>query len=220
MKPNVWPPNSRPAPDSCSQRRHEENEAICVSDSNPSSTLRLRCREDRSRALGSIHWFVSKLTLRGPTRDIGGRYFDSSDRARPLYLRVNTSNIMACSSSAGRKDAVHRVGIGSALTLEVAGLEGTADRRTGGAVAKEFLSELNETHEVFNWQYGDRSQQIRGFLKTGETRAPFDPIAAPAFDPRAPSSSATSAIHARLTRIMLPALSNRAIGQGNVSIKA
>ena len=48
-------------------------------------------------------------------------------------------------------------------------------------VAKEFLSELNETHEVFNWQYGDRSQQIRGFLKTGETRVPFDPIAALAF---------------------------------------
>ena len=48
-------------------------------------------------------------------------------------------------------------------------------------VAREFLRELKETHEVFTWQYQDRNHKIRGFLKTGETRASFDPIAALAF---------------------------------------
>jgi hypothetical protein len=48
-------------------------------------------------------------------------------------------------------------------------------------VAKEFLSELKEAREVFSWQFQERNQQIRGFLKTGETRAAFDPIAALAF---------------------------------------
>ena len=48
-------------------------------------------------------------------------------------------------------------------------------------VAKEFLSELKETREVFSWEFQERNRRIRGFLKTGETRAAFDPISALAF---------------------------------------
>ena len=44
-------------------------------------------------------------------------------------------------------------------------------------VAREFLAEFRKTRILFTWKYVE-NDQIRGFLKTGETDAAFDPIAA------------------------------------------
>ena len=47
-------------------------------------------------------------------------------------------------------------------------------------VAREFLAEFRKTRILFTWKYVE-NDQIRGFLKTGETDAAFDPIAASLF---------------------------------------
>ena len=55
-------------------------------------------------------------------------------------------------------------------------------------VASEFLAEFRNTQDLFTWKYVEEDQ-IRGFLKTQETDAAFDPIAALLFarDGRIPS---------------------------------
>ncbi len=48
-------------------------------------------------------------------------------------------------------------------------------------VAKDFLTDLRDTCDLFSWEVQPRNRHLRGALKTGETRVPFDPITALAF---------------------------------------
>ncbi len=48
-------------------------------------------------------------------------------------------------------------------------------------VARDFLTGLKDTCDLFSWEVRPRNRHIRGSLKTGETRVPFDPITALAF---------------------------------------
>ena len=48
-------------------------------------------------------------------------------------------------------------------------------------MARDFLIDLTDTCDLFSWEVQPRNSRIRGSLKTGETRVPFDPITALAF---------------------------------------
>ncbi len=48
-------------------------------------------------------------------------------------------------------------------------------------VARDFLTDLKDTCDLFSWEVQPRNRHLRGSLKTGETRVPFDPITALAF---------------------------------------
>ncbi len=48
-------------------------------------------------------------------------------------------------------------------------------------VAREFLNELRQVRDAFRWEFRGDIDQIRGFLRTGETGTSFNPITALAF---------------------------------------
>lgn len=48
-------------------------------------------------------------------------------------------------------------------------------------VTGEFLRELQQVRDVFRWELRGDLDEIRGFLRTGETGTSFNPIAALAF---------------------------------------
>ena len=48
-------------------------------------------------------------------------------------------------------------------------------------VARESLNELRQVRDAFRWEFRGDIDQIRGFLRTGETGTSFNPITALAF---------------------------------------